>query len=46
MRIQRANRRWPISLYWTLMLGVPAAGLLMMAGYVSAYYIAQWFLSR
>lgn len=42
----RVNRRWPVSLYWTLMLGLPAAGLLMAGGYFAIGMLIQYFLTR
>lgn len=38
------NWRWPLSLYWTIMLCVPMALAMMMAGYLSAYSLVQLFL--
>lgn len=46
MRNTCANRRWPVSLYWTIMLSVPAAGMLVALGYYSAYYLIQFLLAR
>lgn len=46
MRNPHVNRRWPVSLFWTLLLGVPAAGLLMMLGYVGIGALIQYYIAR
>lgn len=46
MRNPHINYRWPVSLYWTLMLSVPVAGLLVASGYCAAWYVVQYFLAR
>lgn len=38
-----SRNRWPVSLYWTLMLGVPAAGLITMAAWYAAVAVVRYY---